>query len=454
MNVESFQLFKKSPTQAALIGLLEDCKDSVYNVSYQVLKEHHDAEDATQEVLIKIIEQTNQLKDIRSFKGWLYRVSFNKALEIKQKERTRKTYEKETQMDKDKDKDQKDVSEVSLGAADHIQEHIGLLNDDMRCLIVEHFFERRTLESLSKERSCSTAAIWKKIEKAKESLRRSLSKAGLAGLIPFIDPVIKSISFASAPAGIITKSMIAQSLAVTGQTAVHAITIGSLTFKIKTAVATAILISVSTITYVGYQQFKGTNSVIEEHVVNIKQPVKKFTPLKNKTEPKGNTNLNSSNESNSNSRLPKKNLKSPSLAKNKKTTTKKRKFKYDLSKTLPASLKKFNSKFQQIVRIKNKEIRWEKLRELGIFLTDKEFEAAEKNVKEIKPSVMSKYYFQQWMKLHPSVNQKWHISNYSPDGVGSLSLGIAGFNGPEGELLALIIYHWAKKKAAGSIGVV
>lgn len=60
-------------------------KDYVYNLSLKMLLYPEDAEDATQEILIKIITQLSTFKSESKFKTWVYRVATNYLLNQKSK---------------------------------------------------------------------------------------------------------------------------------------------------------------------------------------------------------------------------------------------------------------------------------------------------------------------------------------------------------------------------------
>jgi RNA polymerase sigma factor (sigma-70 family) len=68
----------------ALNRLLNRRKDFIYNVALKMLNNVADAEDVTQEVLIKIITQLSKYdKTGAQFRTWLYRITFNHVLNMK-----------------------------------------------------------------------------------------------------------------------------------------------------------------------------------------------------------------------------------------------------------------------------------------------------------------------------------------------------------------------------------
>ena len=70
--------------KASLNILLRRHQDFIYNVSLKMLNNVADAEDVTQEILIKIITQLSKYDKTKAqFRTWLYRITFNHILNLK-----------------------------------------------------------------------------------------------------------------------------------------------------------------------------------------------------------------------------------------------------------------------------------------------------------------------------------------------------------------------------------
>ena len=52
----------------------------VFRVAYSVLRDHHDAEDATQETFIRVLRHRSELERIKEPRAWLARIAFRIAL--------------------------------------------------------------------------------------------------------------------------------------------------------------------------------------------------------------------------------------------------------------------------------------------------------------------------------------------------------------------------------------
>lgn len=69
----------------ALNELIEIHRPYIFNVAWKFTFDPHDAEDLTQEALIKVITKLSQFKFESQFRTWLYRIIFNEFLQSKRK---------------------------------------------------------------------------------------------------------------------------------------------------------------------------------------------------------------------------------------------------------------------------------------------------------------------------------------------------------------------------------
>jgi RNA polymerase sigma factor (sigma-70 family) len=70
--------------KTALGNLLRRHQDFIYNIALKMLNNIADAEDATQEILIKILTQLSKYDKTKAqFRTWLYRITFNHVLNMK-----------------------------------------------------------------------------------------------------------------------------------------------------------------------------------------------------------------------------------------------------------------------------------------------------------------------------------------------------------------------------------
>src|SRR5262245_36373700 len=67
-------------TEDQLEGLVREHAGFVFRVAYSVLRNHHDAEDVTQETFLRVLRRRSELAAIQEPRAWLARIVFRIAL--------------------------------------------------------------------------------------------------------------------------------------------------------------------------------------------------------------------------------------------------------------------------------------------------------------------------------------------------------------------------------------
>src|SRR6185312_10807583 len=61
--------------------LVADHSRMVFRISYSILRNHHDAEDAVQECFLRVWKQKERLHEVSNAKAWLARIAWTTALD-------------------------------------------------------------------------------------------------------------------------------------------------------------------------------------------------------------------------------------------------------------------------------------------------------------------------------------------------------------------------------------
>jgi RNA polymerase sigma-70 factor (ECF subfamily) len=75
--------------QDAFAEIVRRNSQKIYRISRRVLKNHEDAEDTLQNVLVKVYQRLHALEECSRFSSWLFRVTFNEALMTLRRNRSR-----------------------------------------------------------------------------------------------------------------------------------------------------------------------------------------------------------------------------------------------------------------------------------------------------------------------------------------------------------------------------
>lgn len=70
----------KEGSQQALETLIKQVQDPVYNLALRMLQLPADAEDATQDILVRVITHLSEFRQESAFATWVYRIATNYLL--------------------------------------------------------------------------------------------------------------------------------------------------------------------------------------------------------------------------------------------------------------------------------------------------------------------------------------------------------------------------------------
>lgn len=84
MNLEELVGRVNAGDKQALDALVAAIQDDVYHLALRFLWRPQDAEDATQEILVRVITRLSSFAGDSSFKTWLYRVACNRLLTLRE----------------------------------------------------------------------------------------------------------------------------------------------------------------------------------------------------------------------------------------------------------------------------------------------------------------------------------------------------------------------------------
>jgi len=147
----------------------------VYRICYSVLRNHHDAEDATQETFLRVLRYRRKLEGVREQRAWLARVAWRTAVE-------RRRRRNEVALDEVRNADQIRSSDMSadqtlLGAeAGRLMERlIAALPGKLRDPLTLSTLEEMTPAGIAEVLGLNEAAVRSRLFRARQILREKLA---------------------------------------------------------------------------------------------------------------------------------------------------------------------------------------------------------------------------------------------------------------------------------------
>lgn len=173
MDIEQYVIDAQTGDKEAFAVIIRTFERQIYTYCYYMLKNREEAEDALQEIFIKLYRSIQKYEHQVSFSSWLYKIAYYHCMDMfRKKSRQKKTLSL-----------QKEIQEL---AHQHLKENISEVEQLLMSLKVEekHLVLLRAVEQYSFEEigqimECKPATLRKKYERIRKKLiREKKSKGG------------------------------------------------------------------------------------------------------------------------------------------------------------------------------------------------------------------------------------------------------------------------------------
>lgn len=170
----------KKGDQSSFKELFDNYHAYIFNVCYRFVGDIHEAEDATQDVFIKIYRSIRKFRGDSSLSSWIYRIAVNTCLNLQR----RKKFNYYVSLDflmADKSSDQPfdvdNIPDVQLERAEKeriVQEAIRSLPARQQTAIILQRYEELSYEEIAEVMQTSIPAVESLIHRAREKLSAKL----------------------------------------------------------------------------------------------------------------------------------------------------------------------------------------------------------------------------------------------------------------------------------------
>lgn len=164
--------------------LIKDYKKMAYNIALRVLRNKEDAEDISQEALIKVFKNINTFNMKSSFKVWLYRIVMNTCLDFKRK-KSIISYSIDKPLENDESEMMQEIADNTYNPDVVIQnelesqmlyESIDSLDDDFRIVIVLRDLQGLSYKDIASVLSCNEGTVKSRLNRARNKLKEIITK--------------------------------------------------------------------------------------------------------------------------------------------------------------------------------------------------------------------------------------------------------------------------------------
>ena len=144
---------------------IKDLENGMYRLSYSILRNETDAQDAVQEAIYRSYKNLEFLKDKRKFKSWIYKIITNTSFEMLKNKKDYLDIEQENVQENKIDID----TNLTLWNA------VQGLEQPYRTTITLFYYEDMSIKEISKITGTKIDAIKKQLSRGREKIKEVMS---------------------------------------------------------------------------------------------------------------------------------------------------------------------------------------------------------------------------------------------------------------------------------------
>lgn len=170
---------------SAFEALMEKHMGIIYNIALRMTANQDDAEDMTQEIMIKIFRSLGSFKGNSKFSTWIYRVAVNTCLDELKKKKNKKHLSLDAEISGDDGENQIEIKDDSPSPEklaeqnelrDLVAAAVKLLSDEHRAVIVLRDIRGMSYSEIAGILGCSDGTVKSRISRARAQLKMILEK--------------------------------------------------------------------------------------------------------------------------------------------------------------------------------------------------------------------------------------------------------------------------------------
>nr|WP_312579011.1 sigma-70 family RNA polymerase sigma factor [Sedimentibacter sp.] len=172
-NVEAFE------------ELIKEHKKSAYNIALRVLRNVEDAEDISQEALIKVFKNIHNFNMQSTFRVWMYRIVVNACLDFKRK-KTIDAYSIDEPIKLDGNNEiHKEIEDNTNNPdamieknfnSEMVNKAVNKLDDDFKTIIILRDIKGFSYQEISEILSCNLGTVKSRLNRARSNLKQIIQE--------------------------------------------------------------------------------------------------------------------------------------------------------------------------------------------------------------------------------------------------------------------------------------
>jgi len=149
---------------SAYTGLVKAYSGRVFAVCLAMTGNSHDAEDITQQALVKGFIQIKHLRHDESFGAWIVQIAKNLCVDFMRRQQRRRSINAKQSIEE----------HVHPGEYHELKIALANLNEDYRLPLLLFYFDGRSTKNIAKVLNISQSAVQARLSRARKQLRKFL----------------------------------------------------------------------------------------------------------------------------------------------------------------------------------------------------------------------------------------------------------------------------------------
>ena len=177
-------LSEAAATECSLDGAIEklvrEHSRLVYRITYAVLRQHQDAEDATQETFVRVLRYSSKLATVENPKTWLARIAWRVAVDRSKGNRRKREVALDDAEDSMQEVASSDISADRALEGNQIGEGlerlIAALPEKLRAPLILSAIEEMSPRDIAATLNINEAAVRSRVFRARQTLKEKLAQ--------------------------------------------------------------------------------------------------------------------------------------------------------------------------------------------------------------------------------------------------------------------------------------
>ena len=164
---------QSSDSRAHFRALVERHLQRLWRIAYNVLQDANEAEDVVQEVFVSVWAHRMEIDETKaSFATWVYRITMNKAIDVKRRRRPVLMDTEMLQLVDPKAQPEAQIADMQTNAM--LLSLLGELPKKQSQALMQFYYEERSVREISDKMNISEEATRALLKRGRQSMRKAI----------------------------------------------------------------------------------------------------------------------------------------------------------------------------------------------------------------------------------------------------------------------------------------